>query len=1195
MMRKILALLSLLIALPASAQQFTRSMLYQQNNNSFFNNSSGFVKPQTVNNMNQSMIQSFGVVADGNIWTGSNTFTGPLTLPGVIVFGSPLAVSSGGTGSSVFTANGVLYGNGSGAVQSTGQGTSGQVLTAVTNGAPYWASGVASGVTSLSFGATGLTPATPSTGAIVVGGALGVANGGTGQATLTSGVPLLGNGTGAVAFGTVSGHTTAFTTQDGSAPVATHCAAWDTYGGLVDTGSGCGVSGTITVPGGGTGQTTFTANLPILGNGASALTQGTIAGNTTKFATVNGSLTPTYCLAADANGNVVSAAGTCSTGGGGGTVASGNQYAVAYYPSLGTTVQGLTVGTTGQVLAGATGAAPAFTALSGLAVTSLSGGTTGLTPSVATQGAITLAGTLGVANGGTGATTLTANLPLIGNGTGAVAQGTVTGNTTKFATASGALTSTYCLAADTNGNVTSAGGPCSTLNPSTIGYLAYYTGATTLSGSALTAANLTALGVASGAGAVVLNGGALGTPSSGSAANLTSIPMGNASGVLGVANGGTGAATLTIGVPILGNGTGAVTSGTVAGNTTKFATVNGSLTPTYCLAADANGNVVSAAGTCSTGGGGGTVSSGNQYALAYYPSLGTTVQGLSAAGTTGQVLIGNTGAAPSFSSTLSSISIGAGSSITSSGPGGALASGAYAAAYTLPAATSSTLGGVKPDGVTLSNSTGAIAVNLGNANTWTATQTFPAGSLTLAEQATQAANTVVGNATASPASPTALVLPSCSGASNALTWTLASGFGCNTITASGLALPTTVSGTVTSGGIPYFSSTTNMATSAVLASGALVVGGGAGAAPATTTTGTGVVTALGVNPGSVGSVVVNGGTLGEPSSGNASFITNIPMGSAIGTLAVANGGTGAGTFVAGRPLLGNTISTFTQGTVSGNTTAFMTADGALTSSHCPQIDAFGGLVDSGAACGSAYTVTCGNTSADQTTLQNALNAGGRVTVAPGTCQITGLVITVNNTSLIGAGMATTILRDSSATGNAITIGTSSQTGADPQNIMLSSFGINSSVSRTAGAGIYKYGSNRVFMEFLDIEAMYNGIVLDGSCGGASINCDYNTYVTNSYIENNSEYGIQVGVYASGTTSVNFPQNIFLQNLDVKEGDVIVSSGMGGVFPKGLLIGQVSHVDRQDDGLFLKINVAPFVDFSKLEEILILVSEENKIK
>ena len=65
--------------------------------------------------------------------------------------------------------------------------------------------------------------------------------------------------------------------------------------------------------------------------------------------------------------------------------------------------------------------------------------------------------------------------------------------------------------------------------------------------------------------------------------------------------------------------------------------------------------------------------------------------------------------------------------------------------------------------------------------------------------------------------------------------------------------------------------------------------------------------------------------------------------------------------------------------------------------------------------------------------------------------------------------------------------------------------------------------------------------------------------------------------------------------DVQEGDVIVSSGMGGVFPKGLLIGQVSHVDRLEASLFLKINVAPFVDFSKLEEVLVLASSGNKTK
>ena len=53
-----------------------------------------------------------------------------------------------------------------------------------------------------------------------------------------------------------------------------------------------------------------------------------------------------------------------------------------------------------------------------------------------------------------------------------------------------------------------------------------------------------------------------------------------------------------------------------------------------------------------------------------------------------------------------------------------------------------------------------------------------------------------------------------------------------TITA-GLAFPATVSGTATSGGIPYFSNTTTLTSSALLATNALVTGGGAGGAPAT--------------------------------------------------------------------------------------------------------------------------------------------------------------------------------------------------------------------------------------------------------------------------------------------------------------------------------------------------------------------------
>jgi rod shape-determining protein MreC len=68
-----------------------------------------------------------------------------------------------------------------------------------------------------------------------------------------------------------------------------------------------------------------------------------------------------------------------------------------------------------------------------------------------------------------------------------------------------------------------------------------------------------------------------------------------------------------------------------------------------------------------------------------------------------------------------------------------------------------------------------------------------------------------------------------------------------------------------------------------------------------------------------------------------------------------------------------------------------------------------------------------------------------------------------------------------------------------------------------------------------------------------------------------------------------------KNQDVIRGDTIISSGMGGVFPKGLLIGQVKNVEKQNKELFLKIDVTTFVDFSKLEEVLVLVSEENEGK
>ena len=57
----------------------------------------------------------------------------------------------------------------------------------------------------------------------------------------------------------------------------------------------------------------------------------------------------------------------------------------------------------------------------------------------------------------------------------------------------------------------------------------------------------------------------------------------------------------------------------------------------------------------------------------------------------------------------------------------------------------------------------------------------------------------------------------------------------------------------------------------------------------------------------------------------------------------------------------------------------------------------------------------------------------------------------------------------------------------------------------------------------------------------------------------------------------------------KEGDLVLTSGLAGVFPKGLLIGSIGTVMKEEHSLFQQAELRPRVDFSRLEKVLVITS------
>jgi rod shape-determining protein MreC len=74
---------------------------------------------------------------------------------------------------------------------------------------------------------------------------------------------------------------------------------------------------------------------------------------------------------------------------------------------------------------------------------------------------------------------------------------------------------------------------------------------------------------------------------------------------------------------------------------------------------------------------------------------------------------------------------------------------------------------------------------------------------------------------------------------------------------------------------------------------------------------------------------------------------------------------------------------------------------------------------------------------------------------------------------------------------------------------------------------------------------------------------------------------------SGTADGGIVMRYVERTMDIKPEDTVITSGLDGIFPRGLLIGSVSTIERKGPGLFLNVSIKPAADLRSLEQVLVI--------
>jgi rod shape-determining protein MreC len=89
------------------------------------------------------------------------------------------------------------------------------------------------------------------------------------------------------------------------------------------------------------------------------------------------------------------------------------------------------------------------------------------------------------------------------------------------------------------------------------------------------------------------------------------------------------------------------------------------------------------------------------------------------------------------------------------------------------------------------------------------------------------------------------------------------------------------------------------------------------------------------------------------------------------------------------------------------------------------------------------------------------------------------------------------------------------------------------------------------------------------------------------VERTRTHGIVEGVF-----NFKCALKYIMRNEPVEVGDKLITAGVGGIYPKGIKVGMITDISKENFGMTLSLEVIPSVDFDKLEEVLVLIPLEE---